>query len=129
MDMNFQAQEYNQNALLPPPQPNQIDNSQPYIDPNYININQPQAYPYQAVNQNQNGIYFRPNDNIQASLNNGPYPNNNPIESPPNQIRYECCCGCWRIIVCIFVFLILFTILILYALSNTHLGDTEINGE
>ena len=126
MDMNFQAQEYNQNALLPPPQPNQIDNSQPYIDPNYIN--QPQAYPYQVGNQKQNGIYFGPNDNNQAPFNNGYYPNNIiPIQSPPNQIRNECCCGCWKIIVCIFVFIIIFAILIIFALSNVYLGDSDIS--
>ena len=31
LELNFQAQQINQNQLLPPVQPNQIDNPQPYI--------------------------------------------------------------------------------------------------
>ena len=109
LDLNFQAQQINQNQLLPPMQANQIDNPQPYIDPNYIN-------------QNQNGIYVVPNDNMQTPLNNGAYPNNiNQAQSQPRRddsLFSNDCFRCFKITIialcssiCI-IFIIVFLIII-----------------
>ena len=108
LEMNFQSKEDNQNLFLPPPQPNQFVNSQPYIDPNFIN-------------QNQNGIFIGQNNNMQIPLNNGAYPNNNiQVQSLPNKNsnevnnEYNRCCKNSVIILCSIccIFIIIFVIVL-----------------
>ena len=116
LDLNFQAQQINQNQLLPPMQANQIDNPQPYIDPNYIN-------------QNQNGIYVAQNNNMQIPLNNGAYPNNYlQVQTQPNMnARCNDCNGCKIVIIsCSIVFLI-FIILFVIIICNGGFGSDEVN--
>ena len=116
LELNFQAQQINQNQLLPPMQPNQIDKPQPYIDPNYIN-------------QNQNGIYVVQNNNMQAPLNNGAYPNNYlQVQTQPNMnARCNDCNGCKIVIIsCSIVFLI-FIILFVIIICNGGFGSDEVN--
>ena len=115
LDLNFQAQQINQNQLLPPMQANQIDNPQPYIDPNYIN-------------QNQNRIYVAQNNNMQIPLNNGAYPNNYlQVQTQPTMnARYnDCNCRKIFIISCSIVFLI-FIILFVIFICNGGFGN-EVN--
>ena len=114
LEMNYQAkeynQEYNQNQFLPQPQPNQFVNSQPYIDPNFMN-------------QNQNGIFIGQNNNMQIPLNNGAYPNNNiQVQSLPNknnnEVNNECnrCCKKSLIILCsLFILCIIIIVIIICA--------------
>ena len=115
LELNFQAQQINQNQLLPPVQPNQIDNPQPYIDPNYIN-------------QNQNGIYLVQNNNMQTPLNNGSYPNNYlQVQTQPTMNARCIDCNCRKIFVisCSIAFLI-FIILLVDFICNESFGD-EVN--
>ena len=110
LEMNYQAKEYNQNQFLPPLQPNQFVNSQPYIDPNFMN-------------QNQNGIFIGQNNNMQIPLNNGAYPNNNiQVQSLPNknnnEVNNECnrCCKKSLIILCsLFILCIIIIVIIICA--------------
>ena len=91
--MDIPTQGNNENIDLLTPQSNQIDNSAPYVAPNYIN--QPLVYPIQPPDQNQIGVYYEQNNyNMQVPLNYGPYPNNIiQVQSPPpNNNDFDTCC-------------------------------------
>ena len=111
LEMNFQSKEDNQNLFLPPPQPNQFVNSQPYIDPNFIN-------------QNQNGIYIGQNNNIQVQS----LPNQN-----SNEVNNECksCCKISLITLgCIcFIFIIIIVIVLCTGGLNFSFDNTDCEKE
>ena len=113
---------------IPTPQSNQIDNSAPYVAPNYIN--QPVVYPIQPPEQNQIGMYYEQNNyNMQVPLNNGPYPNNIiQIQSPPpnnNDCCINVCRGCFGAIIGIAICMALAFGILFLILSQIDFSEDE----